>query len=139
VICPRHVWRQGTVPGVGYALGGAAADWSLVVWGMFVRLVVVLHCTWLINLVTHVWGHKNFETSDDSKNLWWVALFTFGEGWRNNHHAHPGRANFCRRWWEVDTTFITIWLMSKLGLAWDVVGDRGTDHAGSDSSSQPDA
>ncbi|MCA9189605.1 MAG: fatty acid desaturase [Planctomycetales bacterium] len=108
---------------IGYAVGGSSLGWSYVVWGMFVRLIVVLHCTWFINSVTHVWGYKNFETTDDSKNLWWVALFTFGEGWHNNHHAFPRRANYGRNWWEIDVTYLTIWLMGRLGLAWDIAGD----------------
>ena len=117
-----HLLLAAVLYGVGYLLGDSRLGWSLVVWGMFVRLVVVLHCTWFINSVTHVWGYKNFETTDDSKNLWWVALFTFGEGWHNNHHAFPRRANYGRRWWELDATYGTICLLEKLGLAWDVAG-----------------
>ena len=119
-----HLLLGGILYGVGHILGGSALGWSLVVWGMFVRLIVVLHCTWFINSVTHVWGYKNFETTDDSKNLWWVALVTFGEGWHNNHHAIPRRANYGRKWWELDTTYDSIWLLSKLGLAWNIAGDR---------------
>ncbi len=118
-----HLLLGGAMFGAGYAFGGSSLGWSLVVWGMFVRLLIVLHCTWFINSVTHVWGYKNFETDDDSKNLWWVALVTFGEGWHNNHHAIPRRANFGRKWWEIDTTYCTIWLLGKLGLFWDVAGD----------------
>jgi stearoyl-CoA desaturase (delta-9 desaturase) len=122
-----HLLLAGALYAVGHGLGGASLGWSLVVWGMFVRLVVVLHCTWFINSVTHVWGYKNYETDDDSKNLWWVALVTFGEGWHNNHHAVPRRANYGRKWWELDTTYGTIWLLSKLGLAWNIAGDREHD------------
>ena len=63
---------------------------SLLVWGMFLRLVYVLHITWLVNSASHIWGYRNYETSDDSRNLWWVGLLAFGEGWHNNHHAFPG-------------------------------------------------
>lgn len=119
-----HLLLAGGLFAAGYAQGGAEVAWSWVVWGMFVRLVVVLHCTWFINSVTHVWGYKNFETTDDSKNLWWVALVTFGEGWHNNHHAVPRRANYGRRWWEFDITYATIWLLGRLGLAWKIAGDR---------------
>ena len=65
---------------------------SLLVWGMFLRLVYVLHITWLVNSASHIWGYRNYETSDNSRNLWWVGLLAFGEGWHNNHHAFPGRA-----------------------------------------------
>ncbi|MCA9226448.1 MAG: fatty acid desaturase [Planctomycetales bacterium] len=119
-----HVALAAGLFAAGYAAGGSALGWSLLVWGMFVRMIVVLHCTWFINSVTHVWGYKNFETTDDSKNLWWVALVTFGEGWHNNHHAVPRRANYGRRWWEFDITYATIWTMGKLGLAWNIAGDR---------------
>ena len=54
---------------------------------MFVRLVYVLHVTWFVNSATHMWGYRNYETTDDSRNLWWVGLLAFGEGWHNNHHA----------------------------------------------------
>ena len=62
----------------------------MVLWGIFLRTVVGLHGTWLVNSATHMWGTRRFQTRDDSRNSWWVALLTFGEGWHNNHHAHPG-------------------------------------------------
>ena len=59
---------------------------------MFVRLVYVLHVTWFVNSATHIWGYRNYETTDDSRNLWWVGLLAFGEGWHNNHHAYQRMA-----------------------------------------------
>ena len=106
--------------GFGYWLGGMAMAMSLLVWGVFVRMVVVLHATWCINSVTHIWGYKTYENGDDSKNLWWVALFTFGEGWHNNHHAYQKAANYGHRWWELDTTYLMIRAMHGLGLAWNI-------------------
>lgn len=105
---------------VGYAVGGAYLATSLVVWGVFVRMVVVLHATWCINSVTHVWGYKTYDNGDDSKNLWWVAVITFGEGWHNNHHAYQKAANYGHRWWEFDTTYQVIRLMKAVGLVWRV-------------------
>jgi len=105
----------------GYAFGGAALGWSLLVWGMFVRLFVVLHATWLVNSASHMWGYRSYETTDDSRNNWWVALVTFGEGWHNNHHAFPTMARAGHRWWEIDTTFWVIKTLEKVGLVWDVV------------------
>jgi stearoyl-CoA desaturase (delta-9 desaturase) len=115
-----HVLLGLTLAAVGYAYGGWPLAASLVVWGMFVRMVIVLHATWCINSVTHVWGYKTYDNGDDSKNLWWVALVTFGEGWHNNHHAFQRAANYGHRWWEIDTTYITIRLLKLCRLAWDI-------------------
>lgn len=94
---------------------------SFLVYGMFVRLVYVLHVTWLVNSASHMWGYKNYETDDDSRNLWWVGLLAFGEGWHNNHHAQQRSARHGHRWWEIDMTYWVIWLMERSGLAWEVV------------------
>lgn len=125
-----HVALGAALVALGYWGGGWTIAASLVVWGMFVRLVVVLHATWCINSVTHVWGYKTYDTVDDSRNLWWVAAVTFGEGWHNNHHAFPRAASYRHQWWELDTTFLMIQLLEKLGLAWNVArlsaGGRAT-------------
>ncbi len=114
--------------GIGTAIGGPAMGLSFVVWGVFVRLCFVLHSTWLVNSASHMWGYRNYETTDQSRNLWWVALVTYGEGWHNNHHAFPRMAAHGHRWWEIDLTFATIRLMQWCGLAWDVVDyQRGTE------------
>lgn len=107
--------------GVGYAYAGLPMALSFVVWGIFVRLAFVLHSTWFVNSASHMWGYRNYETTDDSRNNWWVALLTYGEGWHNNHHAYPRMAPHGHKWWEVDVTFMTIRLMQLCGLAWDVV------------------
>lgn len=86
-------------------------------WGFFMRSVLVLHATWLVNSATHIWGYRSHETRDNSTNLWWVALITYGEGWHNNHHAFQTSARHGMRWWEVDTTYWTIRVMQLLGLA----------------------
>ena len=64
-----------------------------------------------------MWGSRRFDTRDDSRNNWWVALLTFGEGWHNNHHAHPVSARHGLAWYEIDPNFWGIWLLQKLGLA----------------------
>jgi len=99
-----------------YLLGG----WSSVVWGIFVRLVVVWHCTWFVNSATHQFGYRTYETADRSTNCWWVALLTYGEGWHNNHHAVQSSARHGLRWWEIDLTWMTIRLLQGLGLAHQV-------------------
>ncbi|MFM2304837.1 MAG: hypothetical protein RLZZ135_2249 [Cyanobacteriota bacterium] len=96
-----------------YAIGG----WSFVFWGVFARLVIVYHCTWLVNSATHKFGYRNFETTDNSTNCWWVALTTYGEGWHNNHHAYQYSARHGLKWWEFDITWITIQVLQLLGLA----------------------
>lgn len=100
-----------------YAIGG----WSFVIWGIFVRVVLLWHSTWFINSVTHMWGYRTFDTDDNSRNLWWAAIFTYGEGWHNNHHAHPNVAKAGWRWWEFDVTWWAIWVLKGIGLAHKVV------------------
>ena len=116
-VLTRWHWVPLVVLGLAlFAVGGL----SWVLWGVFLRVVVGLHCTWLINSATHIWGSRRFNTSDDSKNSFWVALITFGEGWHNNHHAHPRSARHGMTWWEVDLSWMQIRVMQRLGLAWDV-------------------
>jgi fatty-acid desaturase len=89
----------------------------MVLWGTFLRVTIGLHATWLVNSATHLWGKRRFETKDDSRNNWWVALLTGGEGWHNNHHAHPVSARHGLTWYEFDINYYGIWLLSKIGLA----------------------
>ncbi len=118
---PSHFLMAGVLALAGYAYGGWWMVASFLVWGMFVRLVFVLHSTWFVNSASHKWGYRNYETKDDSRNNWWVAVITYGEGWHNNHHAQQRSAAHGHRWWEIDVTFATIRLMQWCGLAWDVV------------------
>lgn len=99
-----------------YLIGG----WPFVVWGVFMRLVVVYHCTWLVNSATHKFGYRTHESGDRSTNCWWVALLTYGEGWHNNHHAFQYSARHGLRWWELDMTWMTVSLLQTLGLATNV-------------------
>lgn len=91
--------------------------WSVLIWGVFVRLVLVFHCTWFVNSATHKFGYRAYETTDSSTNCWWVALVTYGEGWHNNHHAFQYSARHGLQWWEVDLTWMTIRFFQMLGLA----------------------
>ena len=116
-------WVPLTVLGLALlALGG----WPLVNWAIFLRVVVGLHATWLVNSATHLWGRRRFDTKDDSKNSWWVALLTFGEGWHNNHHAHPVSARHGLAWYEFDPTWIELKLLRAIGLVWDVRAARAS-------------
>jgi len=101
---------------LGFALL-AIGGWPLVNWAIFLRVVVGLHATWLVNSATHMWGRRRFETRDDSRNNWWVALITFGEGWHNNHHAHPTSARHGLAWYEFDPTWISIRILRYFGIA----------------------
>jgi stearoyl-CoA desaturase (delta-9 desaturase) len=96
-----------------YLIGG----WPFVVWGVFVRLVLVYHCTWFVNSATHQFGYRTHDSGDRSTNCWWVALLTYGEGWHNNHHAFPHSARHGMQWWEIDSTWMMIRSLQLLGLA----------------------
>lgn len=91
--------------------------WGVLLWGVFLRLTLALHATWLVNSATHLWGKTRFETGDNSRNSWWVALLTFGEGWHNNHHAHPTSARHGLHWYEIDLNWLGIRALQLLGLA----------------------
>jgi fatty-acid desaturase len=95
-----------------YAIGGL----PMFLWGICLRVVVGLHATWLVNSATHMWGSRRFATRDDSRNNWWVALLTFGEGWHNNHHAHPTSARHGLTWYEFDPSWILIKVLTFLGI-----------------------
>ncbi len=96
-----------------FAIGGV----PMVLWGVCLRVVIGLHATWLVNSATHMWGSRRFATHDDSRNLWWVALITFGEGWHNNHHAHPTSARHGLAWYEFDPSWIQIRILKRFGIA----------------------
>ncbi|MGI8494268.1 MAG: acyl-CoA desaturase [Pyrinomonadaceae bacterium] len=96
-----------------FALGG----WTMVLWGVFLRTVFGWHSTWIVNSITHIWGSRRFPTRDDSTNNGLVALFSFGGGWHNNHHAHPASARHGLTWRELDINWLTICLFKKLGWA----------------------
>ncbi len=100
-----------------YMIGG----WSFVVYGIFGRAVLLWHSTWLVNSASHLWGYRNFDAPDGARNLWWVSLLTYGEGWHNNHHSYPRVAKSGYRWWEVDVTWWAISILKSLGLAKKVV------------------
>jgi fatty-acid desaturase len=117
---PYYVWLNNYhwVPAVAMALICLAiGGWPLVLWGVFVRIVFGWHATWLVNSATHLWGKRRFNTADDSRNNWWVAMITFGEGWHNNHHAHPTSARHGLAWYEFDPSWITLKVLRYFGIA----------------------
>ncbi|WP_414755777.1 acyl-CoA desaturase [Anabaena sp. CCY 9910] len=100
-----------------YAIGG----WSFVIYGVVLRAVLLWHSTWFVNSATHMWGYRTFNADDNARNLWWVSIVTYGEGWHNNHHTYPNVAKAGFQWWEVDVTWWSIKLLQTLGLAKKVV------------------
>lgn len=111
-----HVLPFAIVGGVLFVLGG----WPLALWATCVPITIGWHSTWLVNSATHLWGSRRFATTDDSRNNWWVALLTFGEGWHNNHHGDPRAARHGLRWYEIDFNWYLISLLKSLRLAWDI-------------------
>ena len=95
-----------------------AAKWFM--WGVLMRTIFTWHVTWGINSAAHMWGYRNYETREDSRNNWLFALLTNGEGWHNNHHADPRSAQHGHRWWEVDVTYISLLVLEKIGLIKDL-------------------
>ncbi len=111
-----HIVLQVIFGVILYAIGG----WPFVLWGVFARTVFAWHATWFVNSAAHVWGYRRFETTDDSRNTWWVALIAHGEGWHNNHHAHPSSARHGLAWYEIDVNWYGLWVLKQLGLITDV-------------------
>ena len=85
------------------ALG--TSGWQMVVWGFVISTIVLYHATYTINSLAHMWGHRRFETKDDSRNNWFLALITLGEGWHNNHHRYANSAAQGFYWWQIDITY----------------------------------
>ncbi|PBS11402.1 acyl-CoA desaturase [Lysobacteraceae bacterium NML93-0792] len=108
------VLLERVAPGLG-TTGG-----QMLVWGFFISTTVLFHATVTINSLAHRYGSRRFETGDDSRNNFWLALLTFGEGWHNNHHFFPGTVRQGFRWWEIDLTFYGLKLMSWCGLVRDL-------------------
>jgi stearoyl-CoA desaturase (delta-9 desaturase) len=102
--------------GVGCVTGAAWFAASVVVWGVYARTVLVWHITWSVNSLTHLFGYRNHDTEENSRNNWVVALFAAGEGWHNNHHADPACCTVQHRWWEVDVTYWELRALSLVGL-----------------------
>ena len=106
------------VAGTSEAALQYAAQWFM--WGVMMRTIFTWHVTWGINSAAHMWGYRNYETREDSRNNWLFAILTNGEGWHNNHHADPRSAQHGHQWWEVDLTYISLYVLEKIGLIKDL-------------------
>jgi stearoyl-CoA desaturase (delta-9 desaturase) len=119
------VWAIGGLGaafGLGWLIGGThTAALTGLLWGGAVRLLVLHHVTFSINSLCHFFGRRRFDTGDESRNLAWLSLLSFGEAWHNNHHAFPTSAAHGMRWYEIDTSSLLIRGLEKVGLVWDVV------------------
>ena len=109
--------RSPSAPRSPHPAIASRARFSMMLWGTFLRVVIGLHATWFVNSATHLYGKRRFDTRDESRNNWWVAILTGGEGWHNNHHAHPVSARHGLAWYEFDINYYCIWMLSKVGLA----------------------
>jgi stearoyl-CoA desaturase (delta-9 desaturase) len=94
--------------------------WQMLVWGFFISTVVCWHATYTINSLSHVIGRQRYRTGDTSRNNWFLAILTLGEGWHNNHHYYPNSARQGFYWWEYDITYYMLKVMSWLGIIWDL-------------------
>jgi stearoyl-CoA desaturase (delta-9 desaturase) len=107
---------------LGVAIGGSLrAGLTGLLWGGAVRILVLHHVTYSINSICHVFGRRRFRTSDESRNVFWLALLSFGESWHNNHHAFPTSARHGLGRWQLDPSALVIRGLEACGLAWDVV------------------
>ena len=103
-----------------FAPGAGTNGLQLLFWGYLVSTIVLLHATLSINSLAHRWGKRPFDTDDDSRNSWWLALVTLGEGWHNNHHHYCGSTRQGFEWWQFDLTYLLLKAMARVGLIWEV-------------------
>ena len=96
------------------------SGFQVVVWGFLISTVVLYHLTFAVNSVAHRLGSRRYETSDHSRNNFVLALFTFGEGWHNNHHRYPISARQGFEWWQIDATYYILVVLGWCGLVWDL-------------------
>ena len=117
----RHDWVGAWALAIGcFLLGG----WSGLAIGFFLSTILLWHVTFMVNSVAHLVGRRRYDTGDDSRNNWFVALLTGGEGWHNNHHCHPSSARQGDRWWELDTTWYVLRGLAAVGVVHDLRRSR---------------
>ena len=133
---PELKWLEKYSLGIGFAFGiclFAFGQWldlvapalraagpSLLVWVFFVSTVSLYHATYAVNSIAHLFGSRQFNTNDNSRNNFVVALLTLGEGWHNNHHRYQSSARQGFLWWQIDVTYYVLLLLRNVGLVWDL-------------------
>lgn len=117
----RFLDKHQLIPGILLAILCLAIDgWSGLVIGFFLSTVFLYHGTFFINSLAHVHGKQRYVTGDDSRNNWWLAIITLGEGWHNNHHAYQRSTRQGFRWYEIDITYYVLKALSWTGFVWDL-------------------
>jgi len=115
----RHHWVPTAVYGaLIFMVGGV----EVFLWGYVLATVLVYHATFAINSLAHLWGTRRFDTNDESRNNWLLALVALGEGWHNNHHWCMTSARQGFRWWEIDVTFYILKLLERFGIVRELRG-----------------
>jgi stearoyl-CoA desaturase (delta-9 desaturase) len=99
-----------------FLIGG----WQFLIWGFFISTVILFHATCFINSLAHLWGKRRYDTDDESRNNWLLAIITFGEGWHNNHHKYPGSVRQGFFWWEIDLTYYGLKVLQWLHVIRDL-------------------
>lgn len=112
----HHRWPAFALAAVSYAIAG----FSGFTWGFLLSTVVLFQTTFMVNSLTHQFGTRRYATKDDSRNNWWVAFLTFGEGWHNNHHRYPGSVRQGFFWWELDVSYLVLRALAVVGVVWDL-------------------
>jgi stearoyl-CoA desaturase (delta-9 desaturase) len=102
------------------SLTSGVSGLNMVIWGFCVSTILVYHCTFAVNSIAHLWGTQRYNTKEESKNNFFVALLTFGEGWHNNHHHYPGSIRQGFYWWEVDLTYYALRFLSFFGIVYNL-------------------
>ncbi|MEK6279069.1 MAG: acyl-CoA desaturase [Acidobacteriota bacterium] len=103
-----------------YSPSLGTSGFQLVVWGFFVSTVLLYHGTFSVNSLTHMFGRRRFQTNDDSRNSWLIAVITLGEGWHNNHHFCPSSERQGFRWWEIDVSHYVLQLLGWMRIVWEL-------------------
>jgi len=120
---PELVWLNKNFVGIyvtwcASVLFGLGFDY--LVWGCFINTLVSWHVVFFVNSIMHVWGSRDHDTGDQSRNNIWLTIPLMGENWHNNHHHKPNSASVWFKWYQVDLTFIALAALEKIGLIWDV-------------------
>lgn len=117
VFLNKHWWLPPTLLAVAVFL---TLGWSGLIIGFFLSTICLWHGTFFINSLTHVWGYQDYESGDESRNNFILALITMGEGWHNNHHYYQASTRQGFKWWQIDMTYYILKAMSFVGLVWDI-------------------
>ena len=120
VILGIVVWLLGGLVNGGSASTLFTHGWSTLIVGFFLSRVILFHGVFSVNSIMHRFGKPRYKTGDASKNSWWLALLSMGEGWHNNHHYYQSSTRQGFFWWEYDFTYYILKIHAWLGIIWDI-------------------